>query len=80
MGHAAISISYDPLRRRFEPLRVLAAAGAVRVLEAEQNKDLSGGSDCPCYPLRMLAWSTSLSAVLWCGLILAGAALRTIWR
>jgi hypothetical protein len=30
--------------------------------------------------LRMVAWSVSLSSILWCGLIFAGRELWKIWR
>ncbi|MGB6742469.1 MAG: hypothetical protein WBE38_02345 [Terracidiphilus sp.] len=34
----------------------------------------------PHFRLRMLAWSLSLSSVLWCSLIFAGRELWKVWR
>jgi hypothetical protein len=79
MGNAAISVSRDRLRECTDPLTLLAPNGAAIAL-AGRKTDSREMSDPGYCPLRMLAWSTSLSAALWCGLILGGIGLRNIWR
>ena len=84
MGNAAVYISHHQGPRHADPLRPLArlydGIGASTILAARRDADSTDPSDPDYCPLRMLAWSTSLSAALWCGLILGGIALRNIWR
>jgi hypothetical protein len=67
------------MERLHMPRSIQAAGHAARPASTLEDY-LAEPAISPHFRLRMLAWSVSLSSVLWCSLIFAGRELWKVWR